>query len=202
MTNAAQQKINDAVSGANSDDEQQYLTFIMAGEEYGVDILAVQEIRGWEPTTVVPNAPDYIKGVINLRGTIVPIMDLRSRFNLEKVEYSPVTVVIILKVETERGERVMGIVVDAVSDVHSISDSDTRNSPELIEDLNTEFIRSLVSVDDTMIILLDVQRLLTIDKKVLHLADELAEDSAKESTEKSVKDSEKESAADKETDKK
>lgn len=177
MTNAAQSKNKDAVSGVNSDDEQQYLTFIMSGEEYGVDILAVQEIRGWEPTTVVPNAPEYIKGVINLRGTIVPIMDLRSRFNLERVEYSPVTVVIILKVETERGERVMGIVVDAVSDVHSISDSDTRNSPELIEDLNTEFIRSLVSVDDTMIILLDVQRLLTIDKKVLHLADELAEDS-------------------------
>ncbi|OUS40216.1 chemotaxis protein CheW [Oleispira antarctica] len=191
MTNAAQQKINDAVSGANSDDEQQYLTFIMAGEEYGVDILAVQEIRGWEPTTVVPNAPDYIKGVINLRGTIVPIMDLRSRFNLERVEYSPVTVVIILKVETERGERVMGIVVDAVSDVHSISDSDTRNSPELIEDLNTEFIRSLVSVDDTMIILLDVQRLLTIDKKVLHLAEELAKESAEPSAKESVADIEK-----------
>ncbi|MBL4798547.1 MAG: purine-binding chemotaxis protein CheW [Oleispira sp.] len=193
MTSAAQSN-KDTVAGVKSDDEQQYLTFIMSGEEYGVDILAVQEIRGWEPTTVVPNAPDYIKGVINLRGTIVPIMDLRSRFNLEKVEYSPVTVVIILKVETERGERVMGIVVDAVSDVHSISDSDTRNSPDLIEDLNTEFIRSLVSVDDTMIILLDVKRLLTIDKKVLHLADELAEDSEK--------DSEKESAADKETDKK
>jgi purine-binding chemotaxis protein CheW len=176
MTNAAQQQTKDTGSVAMQDDEQQYLTFIMAGEEYGVDILAVQEIRGWEPTTVVPNAPDYIKGVINLRGTIVPIMDLRSRFNLERVEYSPVTVVIILKVETERGERVMGIVVDAVSDVHSISDSDTRNSPELIEDLNTEFIRSLVSVDDNMIILLDVQRLLTIDKQVLNIADEVAAD--------------------------
>ncbi len=176
MTSAAQKTNNDVVSGTNSDDEQQYLTFIMAGEEYGVDILAVQEIRGWEATTVVPNSPEYIKGVINLRGTIVPIMDLRSRFNLERVEYSPVTVVIILKVETERGERVMGIVVDAVSDVHSISDSDTRNSPELIEDLNTEFIRSLVSVDDNMIILLDVQRLLTIDKKILNIADELAAD--------------------------
>lgn len=169
MTNAAQQQYKETGSGSMQDDEQQYLTFIMAGEEYGVDILAVQEIRGWEPTTVVPNAPDYIKGVINLRGTIVPIMDLRSRFNLERVEYSPVTVVIILKVQTERGGRVMGIVVDAVSDVHSISDSDTRNSPELIEDLNTEFIRSLVSVDDNMIILLDVQRLLTIDKQVLNI---------------------------------
>ena len=176
MTNAAQPTNTGVVSGANSDDEQQYLTFIMAGEEYGVDILAVQEIRGWEPTTVIPNSPDYIKGVINLRGTIVPIMDLRSRFNLEHVEYSPVTVVIILKVDTERGGRVMGIVVDAVSDVHSISDSDTRNSPELIEDLNTEFIRSLVSVDDSMIILLDVQRLLTIDKKILSLADDLSAD--------------------------
>ena len=166
MTNAAQQKSNDNTAG----NEQQYLTFIMAGEEYGVDILAVQEIRGWEATTVIPNAPSYIKGVINLRGTIVPIMDLRSRFNLERIAYSPVTVVIILKVETERGDRVMGIVVDAVSDVHSISDSDTRNSPDLIEDLNTEFIRSLVSVDDSMIILLDVQRLLTIDKQILNLA--------------------------------
>lgn len=175
MTNAAQSN-NTAVSGENSDDEQQYLTFIMAGEEYGVDILTVQEIRGWEPTTVIPNAPDYIKGVINLRGTIVPIMDLRSRFGLERVEYSPVTVVIILKVETDRGERVMGIVVDAVSDVHSISDSDTQNSPELIEDLNTEFIRSLVSVDDNMIILLNVQRLLTIDKKLLILAEGLTAD--------------------------
>jgi|TARA_B110001454_G_scaffold20120_1_gene18927 purine-binding chemotaxis protein CheW len=169
MTSTAQSNNADAVSGVKPDDEQQYLTFIMADEEYGVDILAVQEIRGWEPTTVIPNAPDYIKGVINLRGTIVPIMDLRSRFNLERVEYSPVTVVIILKVETERGERVMGIVVDAVSDVHSIKDSDTRNSPDLIEDLNTEFIRSLVSVDDGMIILLDVQRLLTIDKQLLNL---------------------------------
>ena len=152
-------------------DEQQYLTFIMAGEEYGVDILAVQEIRGWEPTTVVPNAPSYIKGVINLRGTIVPIMDLRSRFGLERIEYSPVTVVIILKIDTERGERVMGIVVDAVSDVHSINNSDMKNSPALIEDLNTEFIKSLVSVNDTMIILLDVQRLLTIDKHLLKITD-------------------------------
>lgn len=159
-----------------ADDEQQYLTFIMAGEEYGVDILAVQEIRGWEETTMVPNSPRYIKGVINLRGTIVPIMDLRSRFNLEQVEYSPVTVVIILKVETERGERVMGIVVDAVSDVHSIADSETRNRPELAEDLNTEFIRSLVSVNEKMIILLDVKRLLTFESNQLNLATNSSEE--------------------------
>lgn len=180
--NAAQLNNKDADSGHGTDDEQQYLTFIMAGEEYGVDILAVQEIRGWEPTTVIPNAPDYIKGVINLRGTIVPIMDLRSRFNLASVEYSPVTVVIILKIETERGERVMGIVVDAVSEVHAISDSDTQNSPDLIEDLNTEFIKGLVSIEDNMIILLDVNRLLTIDKQLLTLTSELASGLDSEST--------------------
>jgi purine-binding chemotaxis protein CheW len=158
--------MNEQIS-TESDAEQQYLTFIMAGEEYGVDILAVQEIRGWEESTLIPNAPPYIKGVINLRGTIVPIMDLRLRFGLEKVEYSPVTVVIILKFETEKGERVMGIVVDAVSDVYSISDEETRKTPELTEDSNSVFIRGLVNVNDKMIILLDVESLLSFEKKSL-----------------------------------
>lgn len=143
-------------------DEQQYLTFIMADEEYGVDILAVQEIRGWEESTVIPNAPDYIKGVINLRGTIVPIMDLRLRFGLPQVEYSPVTVVIILKVDDPDNSRVMGIVVDAVSDVYTIADSSTRKAPELTEDDNTEFIRGLVNVNEKMVILLDVASLLRV----------------------------------------
>ncbi|MCY0966046.1 chemotaxis protein CheW [Parathalassolituus penaei] len=143
-------------------DEQQYLTFIMAGEEYGVDILAVQEIRGWEQSTVIPNAPDYIKGVINLRGTIVPIMDLRARFGLDRVEYSPVTVVIILKVDGQHGERVMGIVVDAVSDVYTIAEGTTRRAPELSEDNNSVFIKGLVNVNDKMVILLDVASLLSI----------------------------------------
>ena len=150
------------------DMEQQYLTFIMANEEYGVDILAVQEIRGWESVTVVPNVPDYIKGVINLRGIIVPIMDLRTRFNIEKVEYSPVTVVIILKVDTDNGNRVMGVVVDAVSDVHSINDSNIKNSPKFSQDLNTDFIDNLVSVDDKMIILLDVNRLISVESGTMN----------------------------------
>ncbi|UTW48936.1 chemotaxis protein CheW [Bacterioplanoides sp. SCSIO 12839] len=158
--------MNEQVATEN-DAEQQYLTFIMAGEEYGVDILAVQEIRGWEESTLIPNAPDYIKGVINLRGTIVPIMDLRLRFGLEKVEYSPVTVVIILKFDTDKGERVMGIVVDAVSDVYSISEDETRKTPELSEDQNSVFIRGLVNVNDKMIILLDVESLLSFEKNKL-----------------------------------
>lgn len=151
--------------------EQQYLTFIMAGEEYGVDILAVQEIRGWEESTLIPNSPDYIKGVINLRGTIVPIMDLRSRFGLELVDYSPVTVVIILKFVGNSGDRVMGIVVDAVSDVYTISDSETRNTPELTEDKNSVFIKGLVNINDKMIILLNVESLLNFQLKDSEVSD-------------------------------
>ena len=137
----------------------------MSGEEYGVDILAVQEIRGWEESTTIPNAPPYIRGVINLRGTIVPIMDLRARFGLPEVDYSPVTVVIILKFEGANGDRVMGIVVDAVSDVYTIADSDTRKPPELTEDQNSDFIKGLVNVNDKMVILLDVDILLNIKAK-------------------------------------
>ncbi|MEK9766062.1 MAG: chemotaxis protein CheW, partial [Thalassolituus sp.] len=94
--------------------EQQYLTFIMSGEEYGVDILAVQEIRGWEEPTLIPNSPGYIRGVINLRGTIVPIMDLRLRFGLREAGYTATTVVIILIFDGTNGERGMGSGVDAV----------------------------------------------------------------------------------------
>ncbi|MAD45737.1 MAG: chemotaxis protein CheW [Oceanospirillaceae bacterium] len=152
----------ESVSESVNSHEQQYLTFMMADEEYGVDILAVQEIRGWEEATMIPNAPEYIRGVINLRGTIVPIMDLRIRFGLKQVEYSPVTVVIILKVENTNGERVMGIVVDAVSDVYTISDESTRRPPELTEDKNSGFIKGLVNVNEKMVILLDVNELLSI----------------------------------------
>ncbi|MEC7545719.1 MAG: chemotaxis protein CheW [Thalassolituus sp.] len=143
-------------------DEQQYLTFIMSGEEYGVDILAVQEIRGWEEPTLIPNAPSYIRGVINLRGTIVPIMDLRLRFGLSEADYTATTVVIILKFDSDNGERVMGIVVDAVSDVYTIADEETRRPPELTEDDNSDFIKGLVNVNEKMVILLDVAELLML----------------------------------------
>jgi len=144
-------------------DEQQYLTFIMSGEEYGVDILAVQEIRGWEEPTLIPNSPGYIRGVINLRGTIVPIMDLRLRFGLNEAGYTATTVVIILKFDGDNGERVMGIVVDAVSDVYTIADEDTRKPPELTEDDNSDFIKGLVNVNEKMVILLDVEELLRLN---------------------------------------
>jgi purine-binding chemotaxis protein CheW len=148
-------------------DEQQYLTFIMSGEEYGVDILAVQEIRGWEAPTLIPNSPPFIRGVINLRGTIVPIMDLRLRFGLTEADYTATTVVIILKFDSDKGERVLGIVVDAVSDVYTIADTEARKPPELTEDENSDFIKGLVNVSEKMVILLDVEQLLDLHLQVL-----------------------------------
>lgn len=148
----------------NADDADQFLTFIMAGEEYGVDILCVQEIRGWETATPLPNAPPHIKGVINLRGTIVPIIDLRQCFGMESIEYTAVTVVIVLKVATESGSRVMGIVVDAVSDVYTLSDNEMRPAPDMGNAINTEFIQGLVNVDNKMVILLDIDKLLTMEE--------------------------------------
>ncbi len=141
----------------------QFLTFIMAGEEYGVDILTVQEIRGWESVTPIPNAPQHVKGVINLRGTIVPIIDLRLRFGLADVSYGPMTVVIVMKVESARGKRIMGIVVDAVSDVYSLSMQEVRGAPDLGDHVNTSYIKGLVNVDSKMVILLDINELLGND---------------------------------------
>ncbi|MGR6873253.1 chemotaxis protein CheW [Pseudomonas sp. HK3] len=141
---------------------EQYLTFIMADEEYGVDILAVQEIRGWESATPIPNSPKYLKGVINLRGTIVPIMDLRLRFDLSKVEYGDETVVIVLKIFTANGTRTMGIIVDAISDVYDVPIGDAKNKG-LGDNKNSNFIKGLVTVKKNMVILLELENLLTID---------------------------------------
>jgi purine-binding chemotaxis protein CheW len=145
------------------DDNDQYLTFIMADEEYGVDILCVQEIRGWESATPLPNAPPHIKGVINLRGTIVPIVDLRQCFGMTAIEYTAVTVVIVLKVETDKGSRIMGIVVDAVSDVYTLADTEMKSAPDLGDAVNTDYIRGLVSVDEKMVILLEIDKLLSME---------------------------------------
>ncbi len=142
----------------------QYLTFMLDGEEYGVDILSVREIRGWDSATPVPNAPKHVKGVINLRGTIVPLIDLRERFNLEPLEYGPMTVVIVLNVNTDKGEKTMGIVVDAVSDVYSISADDMRDPPDLGDSVDTNYIKGLVNVQEKMVILLEIDRFLNADR--------------------------------------
>ncbi len=150
----------------DQDNEQaelvQYLTFMMDNEEYGIEILSVQEIRGWEPMTVIPNAPDYVKGVINLRGTVVPVIDLRLRFQLPKVEYSEVTVVVIVKVLIEGNEKIMGIVVDAVSDVYSLNKDEAAQTPAVGDMANKEFIDGLINVGDKMVVLLDLDKVLDI----------------------------------------
>lgn len=137
----------------------QYLTFLLGGEEYGVDILRVQEIKGWDNVTQIPNTPDYIKGVINLRGAIVPIIDLRQRFNLENSSYGPTTVVIVLKVINHEKERTVGIVVDAVSDVYNIATDEMKPPPDF-GDIDIEFVNGLATIEDKMVITLNIDELL------------------------------------------
>ncbi len=137
----------------------QYLTFILAGEEYGVNILRVQEIKGWIGVTAIPNTPDYVQGVVNLRGTIVPIIDLRRCFRIEAVEYDKTTVVIMLKVMGQRGPQTMGFVVDAVSDVYDVSAEQRRPAPDFGTAAQAGFVTGLATVADKTVILLDIDRL-------------------------------------------
>lgn len=136
---------------------REYLSFRLGGEEYGIDILRVQEIRGYEAPTRIANAPAFVKGVINLRGNIVPIVDLRLRFGCENVDFDGTTVTIVLNV----GHRVVGVVVDAVSDVMEIEREAIRPAPELSSTIDSNFITGLAHLDARMLILLDIAGLLS-----------------------------------------
>ncbi|MFN7952419.1 MAG: chemotaxis protein CheW [bacterium] len=159
MNTAQTTEIDRTISGS-PENGGQYLTFILAGEEYGVDILRVQEIRGWERATRLPNTPTFVKGVINLRGTIVPIIDLRERFGLDSADYGRTTVVVVVKVERGEQSRVMGVVVDAVSDVYNLPENEIKETPDFGTALDAQFAKGLATVDKKMIILLDIDRLL------------------------------------------
>lgn len=135
----------------------EFLTFTLGQEEYGVEILKVQEIRGYDTVTSIAHAPEFIKGVINLRGLIVPIVDMRIKFALGKVEYNEFTVVIILNI----ANRVVGIVVDSVSDVITLTSGQIRPAPQLGAAVDTAYILGLGSLDERMIILVDIERLMT-----------------------------------------
>ena len=148
------------VEEAIAADLNQYLTFILADEEYGVDILQVQEIKGWDSVTEIPNTPEYIQGVINLRGTIVPIIDLRLCFDLPKQEYSNMTVVIVLNIQSESGIRTMGFVVDAVSEVYNIDLTELKEAPDFGSHIDSNYINGLATVDEKMLILLDMDKLI------------------------------------------
>lgn len=135
----------------------EYLTFVLGNEAYGLEILKVQEIRGYEAVTQIANTPDFIKGVVNLRGKIVPIVDLRIKFHLGKVEYNEFTVVIILSLN----DRVIGIVVDGVSDVMSLQEAQIGDVPSLVTSIDTQYIVGLATVESKMIILVDIEQLMS-----------------------------------------
>lgn len=141
---------------SNAANAGEYLSFTLGAEQYGVDILKVQEIRGYDQVTRVPDAPDYIKGVINLRGTIVPVIDLRLKLRLDDARYDAFTVMIVLNVD----QRVVGIVVDSVSDVIELSSEQIRPTPEFGAAVDTRFINGIGTQDERMLILLDIETLL------------------------------------------
>ena len=137
--------------------EREFLTFTLGAEEYGVDILKVQEIRGYDAVTRIPDTPDFIKGVVNLRGAIVPVIDLRLKLRLSSAEYNSFTVMIVLNIS----RRVVGIVVDSVSDVIQLAAGQMHAAPEFGGQVDTRFISGLGTVDERMLILLDIEKLLS-----------------------------------------
>ena len=155
------------MANENSKDEsgfaQEYLTFTLGPEEYAIDILKVQEIRGYENPTTIANAPAFLKGVINLRGTIVPIVDMRIKFNVGKADYTPFTVVIILNI----AGRVVGIVVDSVSDVTMLRADQIRPAPEFAATVDTKYINGLGTLGERMLIVVDIEKLMISSEMAL-----------------------------------
>ena len=136
---------------------RELLTFTLGSEEYGIDILKVQEIRGYEAVTTIAHAPEFIKGVINLRGIIVPIVDMRIKFKLGNVSYDETTVVIVLNF----ANRVVGMVVDGVSDVITLKPEQIKPAPEFGASLDTKYLLGLGTVDERMLILVDIEKLMS-----------------------------------------
>ena len=142
-----------------SGEANQFLTFSLAEEEYGVDILKVQEIKGYVPTTRIPNSPPEVVGVLNLRGTIVPIVDLRRKFGMDSVEYTPFTAIVVVVVR----DRVMGVIVDSVSEVVNIPSSDIQSAPDFGNSMSTSMLQGIAKMGDKLITLLDIDTVLLGD---------------------------------------
>ncbi len=166
--------MNDAQSSSTHSDHgatvqrQEFLTFSLGAEDYCIDILKVQEIRGYDTVTAIANTPDFIKGVINLRGYIVPIVDLRIKFRLTDVKYDAMTIVIILNL----GQKMIGVVVDSVSDVVAVPHEDLKAAPKFGSTIDTEFIAGMATVDNRMLIVVDIEKLMSSDE--LQLIDRVA----------------------------
>lgn len=138
----------------------QFLTFAVEGAEYGVDIMKVREIKGWEETTRIPNSPEYMRGVINLRGVVIPIFDLRTRFSMGRTEATEKHVVIIIAI----GSKTIGILVDAVSDILTVGSDEIKPAPSTSEiDIDEAYLEGLISIDKKMVVLLDVEHLFSAE---------------------------------------
>ncbi len=148
--------------GQKTVEKREFLAFNLGQEEYCIDILKVQEIRGYETVTPIPNTPPFMKGVVNLRGLIVPIIDLRIKLAMETVNYDQFTVVIILSI---RG-RIVGVVVDSVSDVVAIAAEEIKEAPQLGAAIKTDYIDGLVTFDERMLIIIDIEKLATMEEIV------------------------------------
>ena len=144
----------------------QVLTFVLGEETYGVDILRVQEIRGWTPVTKIPHSPPHVLGVLNLRGSIIPVVDLRMRFDLATVNYDAVTVIVVLSVICKGTRRNFGVVVDGVSDVMDVDASQVKPAPELGSRAATDHVLGLLPMAERMVVLLDIDKLIGIDATI------------------------------------
>jgi purine-binding chemotaxis protein CheW len=155
----------DGNSSARVAANEQLLTFIVDGEEYGVDILRVQEIRSWSTPMPIPNTPKYIKGVINIRGDVVAIADLRERLGLPRLEYGATTVVVVLRVDVNGQERVMGVIVDAMSDVTTVPLAAIKAPPVFRMTQDASLAKGIVTLESKMITILDVDRIFEVSGK-------------------------------------
>ncbi|KLN59929.1 chemotaxis protein CheW [Kiloniella spongiae] len=158
ISDAKPQNVNADGTGlalAESSGQEQYITFTVGEQEYGVDIMSVREIKGWVETTLLPNTPDYMRGVLNLRGVIVPIFDLRCRFGLGETEATNLHVIVIIAVK----ERMVGILVDTVSDILTVSNSDIRDVPKMETLIEEEYLSGLVTIEERMVALLNQEKL-------------------------------------------
>lgn len=172
--------MKDEQKSKENGERREYLTFTLGAENYAIDILTVQEIRGYDSVTRLPDAPDFIKGVINLRGTIVPVVDLRIKFHLGQPVYDKLTVMIILSL----GSRTVGVVVDAVSDVIALFASQIQPPPEFGGAVDTQYLCGIGTLDERMLMMLDIERLMkSSDMGLVRAA---AEQAAEESLEEAV----------------
>ncbi|MDM7862188.1 chemotaxis protein CheW [Alteromonas sp. ASW11-36] len=151
---------NNTPNPINNDQQLEFLTFVIGAETYALDIMTVKEIRGYDPVTKVANAPTFIKGVLNLRGDIVPVVDLRIKFNVGEPTYNEFTIVIMLNI----ADRIVGIVVDEVSDVIKVHQQNIKPPPEFGVAFDSRFLHGLVTIDDDMVILVNIEALITSEE--------------------------------------